>query len=120
MHRYFFKKLSRILPFVALAILSVAPAAWSQESPAATPEAVGMSAAKLARIGPTVEALIQKNQLAGAVIMVARHGKIVYYEAFGNIDAASGQPMKRDAIMRFYSMLLDQSIKPLVYAAITD
>lgn len=81
--------------------------------PAATPEEAGMSAAKLARIGPTVEALIQKNQLAGAVIMVARHGKIVYYEAFGNSDVASGQPMKRDAIMRFYSMT-----KPVTSAAV--
>jgi CubicO group peptidase (beta-lactamase class C family) len=97
-------KLNRFLLLVALAILSVAPVSGSQELPVAKPEAVGMSSAKLARIVPAVQSLIKNNQVAGAVVMIARHGKIVYFEAVGKSDVATGQPMERDEIMRFYSM----------------
>lgn len=72
--------------------------------PAAKPEAVGMSSAKLDRLGPAVEKLVANNQVAGAVVMVARHGKIVYFQATGKSDIATGQPMERDEILRFYSM----------------
>jgi CubicO group peptidase (beta-lactamase class C family) len=104
MRRYLLKKLSGFLPLVALAIFNTAPISWSGELPVAQPEAVGMSSAKLARIGPAVQALITNNLVAGAVVMIARHGKIVYFEATGQSDVATGQPMERDEIMRFYSM----------------
>jgi CubicO group peptidase (beta-lactamase class C family) len=98
------KKWNWFVLFVALVILNVAPVSGSQELPEAKPEAVGMSSVKLARIGPAVQALITNNQVAGAVVMIARHGKIVYFEATGQSDIAAGQPMKRDEIMRLYSM----------------
>ena len=72
-----------------------------------------MSSAKLARIGPAVQGLITNNLVAGAVVMIARHGKIVYFEAAGKSDLATGQPMERDEIMRFYSMT-----KPITSVAV--
>src|ERR1700693_284572 len=44
------------------------------------------------------------KRLPGAVVMIARHGKVVYYEAFGVRDPATGAPMQKDSIFRIYSM----------------
>ena len=50
--------------------------------------------------------------MPGAVIAVARKGKLVYYEAFGFLDKAKGTPMPKDAIFSIASMT-----KPMVAAA---
>lgn len=42
--------------------------------------------------------------MPGAVVLVARHGKVVLYEAVGRIDPAGSAPMTKDAIFRIYSM----------------
>src|SRR5262249_32430238 len=42
--------------------------------------------------------------VAGAITLVARHGKIVFFEAQGVRDLATGKPMEKDTILRFYSM----------------
>jgi len=89
---------------VVLLIFIVAPVAWSQELPTAKPEDVGLSSEKLARIGPAVQALVDDQKVAGAITIIARRGKIVYFEAVGKRDVASGEPMERDTILRFYSM----------------
>jgi CubicO group peptidase (beta-lactamase class C family) len=44
------------------------------------------------------------GHLPGAVALVARHGKVGWFEAFGKQDPASGAPMSKDAIFRIYSM----------------
>src|SRR5215475_7053994 len=54
--------------------------------PAAKPETVGLSSERLAEIGRVINADIEKGRLPGAVIAVARRGKLVYYEAFGFRD----------------------------------
>ena len=89
---------------VALLFLVCVPVAWSQELPTAKPEDVGLSAEKLARVGPAVRALVDDDKVAGAITMVARRGKVVYFEAVGKRDVESGKPMERDTILRFYSM----------------
>jgi len=104
---------SRAFLVCALVILLGAPFSWGQELPTARPEEVGMSSEKLERIGPAVQALVTNNLVAGAITMVARHGKVVYFETFGRSDIASGQPMARDEIMRFYSMT-----KPITSVAV--
>jgi CubicO group peptidase (beta-lactamase class C family) len=72
--------------------------------PRATPSEVGLSSAKLQRIKRIVEGQVDKKQIAGAVILVARHGKIAFLEPFGKLDLKSDKPMPADAIFRFYSM----------------
>lgn len=86
---------------LALFAVSSAPAA---DLPSATPESLGFSSERLARIGPAIKGEIEKGQYPGAVILVARKGRIVYFETFGQLDPASGKPMIRDAIFRLYSM----------------
>jgi CubicO group peptidase (beta-lactamase class C family) len=51
-----------------------------------------------------VKGEIAKGQYPGAVALVARRGKIAYFEAFGQRDPQSGAPMTKDAIFRLYSM----------------
>jgi len=72
--------------------------------PVASPEDVGLSAAALDRLSAALQARIASGHIPGAVALVARHGKVVYFEAFGRRDPATDAPMTRDAIFRIYSM----------------
>ena len=99
--------------YVALFILVIAPLARGQELPTAKPKDVGLSAEKLARVGPAVQALVDDQKVAGAITIVARRGKVVYFEAVGKRDVAADLPMGRDTILRFYSMT-----KPITSVAV--
>jgi CubicO group peptidase (beta-lactamase class C family) len=70
----------------------------------AAPRDVGLSVDKLAKVKTLVQARVDKQQIAGAVVLVARHGKIAFWESFGKLDLKSGKPMPPDAIFRIYSM----------------
>jgi CubicO group peptidase (beta-lactamase class C family) len=78
----------------------------------ATPEQVGMSAERLARITATFKREIADGKLPGAVVMVARKGRIVYSDAIGFQDKGANTPMTLDSIFRIYSMT-----KPLASTA---
>lgn len=69
----------------------------------ATPASQGMSPERLARIDAIITESMQKSEIPGAVALVARNGKIVYYKAFGMADAATGRAFKRDDIFRIAS-----------------
>jgi CubicO group peptidase (beta-lactamase class C family) len=86
---------------VALALVSPTIAA---DLPTAEPERLGFSSERLARIKPAIQREIDKGQYPGAVMLVARKGKIVYFESVGQIDPAAGKAMSKDAIFRLYSM----------------
>ena len=81
--------------------------------PSASPEAVGLSRAELARIEPTLQAYVDSGKLAGIRALIARDGRIAYDESFGLMDVADRKQMKRDAIFRIYSMT-----KPVTAAGI--
>lgn len=70
----------------------------------AKPEDVGMSRERLARLGERFEADIADGSLPGAVILVARRGRVVHYKAYGRRDPAAEDPMQHDTIFRIYSM----------------
>ncbi len=70
----------------------------------ATPQEMGLSAAKLDEVKTIVQTMVDKQQTAGAVVLVARRGKIVYLESIGKMDLATGKAMRPDAIFRMYSM----------------
>ena len=71
---------------------------------AGKPEEVGLSSERLARLGRVTQDHVDAGRLPGAVILVARRGRIAYYEAFGFRDRDKGLPMARDSIFRIYSM----------------
>ena len=72
--------------------------------PFTRPEAVGMSSARLARIGTVIKADIAAGRIPGAVVVIARHGKLVAFDAYGWRDKAAGLPMTTDTIFNIASM----------------
>ena len=102
----------RFVIAICLAALA-APAAnlRAEGLPKATPESVGMSSERLARIATSVKQDIDKGRMPCAVIAIARRGKLVYYESFGFLDKSKGTPMPKDAIFAIASMT-----KPMVAA----
>src|SRR5215471_2582993 len=68
------------------------------------PEKVGLSKERLDRIRPAMEKHIAANQLAGGVALIARRGKVAYFETYGLSDKEGGKPMQKDSIFRIYSM----------------
>ena len=75
-------------------------------------EDVGMSSERLGQIAKVINADIEKGRLPGAVIAIARKGKLVYYETFGFRDKAANVAMTKDTIFNIASMT-----KPMVALA---
>lgn len=71
-------------------------------SAASSPEEVGMSSERLQRITTMCEQAIAEKQIPGMVALVARSGKIVYHESFGQAKATS-EPLEKDDIFRIAS-----------------
>ena len=80
--------------------------------PDAAPEDVGLSTAGLARLGSVMRGEIERGRVPGAVALVARRGRLAYFESYGRRDPRSPDPMARDSIFRIYSMT-----KPIVSVA---
>src|SRR4051812_1822907 len=66
--------------------------ACAQGLPIAKPESVGMSTERLGRIKAALQREIDADRMPGAVVMIARKGKLVYSESIGYQDKAAGTP----------------------------
>ncbi|WP_207424704.1 serine hydrolase domain-containing protein [Desertivirga brevis] len=69
----------------------------------APPASVHVSAERLKRIDAVLQQSIDKKEIAGAVALVARDGKIVYNKALGFTDVESKTPLRTDNIFRIAS-----------------
>ncbi|HLG13923.1 MAG TPA: exo-beta-N-acetylmuramidase NamZ domain-containing protein [Blastocatellia bacterium] len=79
--------------------------ATTHRLPSASPESVGISSARLARIDEAVLASIERKETPGAVVLVARKGRIVYRKAFGNrAILPAAEPMTLDTIFDLASL----------------
>jgi CubicO group peptidase (beta-lactamase class C family) len=96
------RKLVWLAAPVALVLLTTA--VWAAPLPRARPEQVGLSSERLDRVTRVLRNEIEKGRFPGAVALVARKGKIAYFESLGVRDPATGAPMTKDAIFRIYSM----------------
>src|SRR5438309_11042145 len=94
----------RFLGVLVLSLSVLVPVALADALPSARPEEVGLSSDRLSRIGRALQAEVQATKLPGAVALVARKGRVAWFEAFGARDPASGAQMTRDTIFRIYSM----------------
>jgi CubicO group peptidase (beta-lactamase class C family) len=95
-------KVTRSLVFILL--LLTATAAGAADLTVAKPEQVGLSSERLGRITEMLRADVEKGRLPGAVALVARKGRVAYFEAVGFRDKAAGAPLRKDDIFRIYSM----------------
>jgi CubicO group peptidase (beta-lactamase class C family) len=84
--------------------LLLSTAAQAQSLPSAKPEEVGLSSERLGKLTARLKADIEKGVIPGAIVLVARHGKIAMFEPIGMLDPETKAPMTRDAIFRIYSM----------------
>jgi CubicO group peptidase (beta-lactamase class C family) len=74
------------------------------ETATVKPESVGFSSERLENLHKIIQDEIDQKQLAGAITILARHGKIVDYRVYGERDMESHTPMTKDTIFRDYSM----------------
>jgi CubicO group peptidase (beta-lactamase class C family) len=100
------------MPFVA-GLVFAAAACFGQQLPTASPESVGLSAERLQRIATAVDQSIKDQQIAGAVTMVVRHGKVAWLRPQGMLDREAGKAMPADAMFRICSMT-----KPITSVAV--
>ena len=90
--------------FAATFLFLASSAAFAADLPRAKPEEVGISSERLARIGEVLKGDIAAGRIPGAVIAIARHGKLVARDAYGWRDKAAGVPMTTDTIFNIASM----------------
>ncbi len=88
---------------VATLLLTCLPVS-AQELPSVRPEEVGLSSKKLEKVDKIAEGLVASNRLAGATVIILRHGRVAYFKAFGEMDRERKKPMRKNTIFRIYSM----------------
>ncbi len=89
---------------IALA-LSLSKVAFADDlATAGDPESLGLSATRLARIGSWYQARVDAGELPGAVVAIARNGRLAYLELVGFQDSARKNPMQADSIFWIASM----------------
>ena len=98
------RQLKTLATALCLASSLLLAAAQAAELPRSKPEAEGMSSERLRDVTATLMAGVRDGKIPGAVLMVARHGKVVQFDAVGDLGPVPGAPMPRDAIFRIYSM----------------
>ena len=94
------------LALVFLASVTFVHPAWAGPAPLPTamPESVGLSSTRLQRLAEAIRRDVEQGRMPGAVVAIARRGKLVYHEAFGFVDKAANAPMPKDAIFALASM----------------
>ncbi len=94
----------RVSCIAALGALLGIHAAAAQDLPQAKPEEVGFSSQRLDRITARLRDDAAEGAVPGFVLLIARHGKVAYFESVGVLDPETKAPMTKDAIFRIYSM----------------
>lgn len=100
----FQRSFMRTFSATLLALPLLAASASSRELPRTSPEQVGLSSSRLLMITDTLKADVAAGKIPGAVLLVARRGKVAFFESVGKLDVATDVPMTKDAIFRIYSM----------------
>jgi CubicO group peptidase (beta-lactamase class C family) len=98
----------------ALFVLAATVGSWADPilPTASAPEDVGLSSSQLARIEAVTQKYVESGLVPGAVMLVARRGKIAWTRTMGFRDRAAKDPMVPNSIFRIYSMT-----KPIVSVA---
>lgn len=81
-----------------------AQAAAANGAVTAAPAAVGLSAARLARVDERLADYIDRGELVGAQVMVARRDEVVHDSVLGDAMLDGSRPVRHDTLWRIYSM----------------
>lgn len=96
------KIISRAILSISLCVFTVAAAGQGIRTVA--PNGTGLATDRLERITATMNEHVAKGHIAGAIGLIARRGKIGYFETYGFQDKEAAVPMRKDTIFRMYSM----------------
>lgn len=98
--------MKRIKVNILILLLTVGTIAisFSQNREGLVPEQCGLSAERLHLIDKMLDSCVRKNEVAGGVVLIARHGRVGYLHAFGMKDIETKEPMTTDVIFRIASM----------------
>ena len=91
-----------LLPLLLLSLLTTRLQAADVDI--VEPETVGFSTDRLGKVTEFVDREIADGNLVGTVTLVARHGRIVHFEAAGRYGLEDDRPMDTDALFRIFSM----------------
>ena len=94
----------RTVVLVAAVAVLGSVAGMRADDPLASPESVGFSADGLKAFQQAMRSLVDEARLAGVTTLVARHGKVVQFDAYGVQDLDTKKPVTRDTIFRIASM----------------
>lgn len=89
---------------LCLALLALCHTSLAEEPPKVSPQRAGLSADKLQRIDALFQQAVEKKQIAGAVVLLARNGHVGYLQGIGLQDAEAKTPMAANTIFRIASM----------------
>jgi CubicO group peptidase (beta-lactamase class C family) len=105
-------RVSRVFLMLVSCALAI-PAADRFDMNPIDPAEVGMNATKLAEIPARMKEFVAAGTISGVVTVLARHGKVVEFDAVGLRDIESNSPMRKDTLFRIASLT-----KPVTCAAI--
>jgi CubicO group peptidase (beta-lactamase class C family) len=86
---------------VAVAVTATSPAASSELGP---PPGAVLAPDKLSRIDEFLNGEIAAGKIPGAIVLIQRHGRPIYFKTFGKRDVEKGTPMTADAIFPIHSV----------------
>ncbi|HSB11106.1 MAG TPA: serine hydrolase domain-containing protein [Blastocatellia bacterium] len=89
---------------IPLTLFFLAVAAAGQSTRSVAPNGAGLASDRLERITTVMNEHVAKGHIPGAIGLIARRGKIGYFETYGFQDKESAIPMRKDTIFRMYSM----------------
>ena len=72
--------------------------------PISTPEAVGVSSARLQQLSAWSDGWVEAGKIPGMLTMMMRKGKLIYLHSSGHANVDTGEPMNERTLLRFYSM----------------
>ncbi|HEY9233627.1 MULTISPECIES: serine hydrolase domain-containing protein [Phenylobacterium] len=93
----------RLLALLLASVALGASPSWAEVS-IAPPASVGVSSTGLEALNKTFHGLVDEGRLAGVATLLARHGKVVHFDAYGVQDVNTKAPLHRDTIFRIASM----------------
>ena len=99
---FMFKKIRNLL--IGLAVMLVMAPVTAKEMSITKPERQGFSTERLAKLTQLMNAKVEDGTMVGGMGMIARNGKIIYSQTYGQADREAGKAMADDAIFRIYSM----------------
>lgn len=89
---------------VGCLLASTAVFGWAGEIPTVSGKELGFDDQKLTEVDKFMTRQVDDKKIAGGIIVVARNGKVGFFNVYGLKDVETHKAMERDTIFRLFSM----------------